>query len=328
MELVLEQVKYLRERKEILLKRKAEFQQYFGKRETPDIEGVGALCYADYQENFDYSKILKEIDEIEDVLRHSNYKTMRNFDRIDVGTGFYSRFEDEDEATRMTLVEAGISTHNDFLLVSLNSDFGQAVKGAREGDVVTYTVKATGRDISLTIEEIDKIQEHYVHFLRDRAMTDRMAPSVEKELKELKSNDLQEYAKRHMITRSQKELVEEELASLDSQSVSRRTFLNKLLQSPVAPVPKGNRIGIGSKVSFILTDGEGHVEEKNVEMINRAVSTELDCHYVERISALGNALYGLKQNDTFKVRRWQKSSLQGVVVSVENEDVKGNVRVR
>ena len=64
--------------------------------------------------------------------------------------------------------------------------------------------------------------------------------------------------------------------------------------------------------------GEEKTEFKRVEMINRAVSTELDCNYVERIDNLGSVLYGLRENDEFFINVGKKS-LTGIVYDIDNK---------
>ena len=51
-------------------------------------------------------------------------------------------------------------------------------------------------------------------------------------------------------------------------------------------------------------------------MINSAVSTELEDAYVERISPLGDAIYGLHEHETFKFRKDNKT-YTGEVLSIK-----------
>ena len=63
-----------------------------------------------------------------------------------------------------------------------------------------------------------------------------------------------------------------------------------------------------------------------VEFINQAVSTETDGMYVERISPLGAALYGLESEETFEVKRKHLPSIKGMVTRVINAEEKRRAR--
>lgn len=78
--------------------------------------------------------------------------------------------------------------------------------------------------------------------------------------------------------------------------------VNKLLsESRIATPPTDGTIGIGSKVS-IMTFEDGQIQNRRVEIINQAVSTELNTDYVEVISPLGQKIIGLKNNQMFDYR--------------------------
>ncbi len=65
--------------------------------------------------------------------------------------------------------------------------------------------------------------------------------------------------------------------------------------------------------------GDKKVEVRRFEMINSAVSTELDRNYIERISNLGSKLYGLSENDEFIVRIGNSNFISGIVFDIENK---------
>ena len=56
---------------------------------------------------------------------------------------------------------------------------------------------------------------------------------------------------------------------------------------------------------------------ENVELINCAVSDEYSFEYVERIGAIGYAVNGLREGDSFKVRIGNKH-YTGVVYDINN----------
>lgn len=89
--------------------------------------------------------------------------------------------------------------------------------------------------------------------------------------------------------------------------------------SKIATPPTDCTIGIGSKVS-IMTFENGEVQNRRVEIINHAVSTELTSDYIEAISPLGNKLLGLKNNDSFMYYYYGKNAIlgQGVVYDINN----------
>ena len=328
MKLVAEQIKYLRERREELVSRKNAFTRYLSNsREKESMEGFGTPVYTDYAEHDEYGRYLQEIKQIDETLRNAEIVVDRNFDQIDVGTAFYAQFEGDEEKERITLVDKGITATSLYQFVSLDSDFGKAILGKIDGDKVEYTVSATGRKINVSIDSIDRMREQYTHFIREKSGPCRMSKVVKNELRELKENNPEEYARRHEVTSSQKELAREELAREKELTPVRKAFLNRILQSKTASLNTDGTIGFGSKVTVLLRDENGKVEEKTFEFINRAISTELDCHYVERISPLGAAIYGLRKDDVFCVQRNHMPSLQGVVVSVDNDYNLGTKRV-
>ena len=326
MKLIAEQVKYLRERKEELLQKKREFTRYLSESRERDTMDESTFVYNDYHENQNFRRALKEIDTIDEALQNCEIVTDRNFDTIDIGTAFYATFAGDEEKERITLVDTGIVANHNCGFVSLDSDFGKAVYGKKDGDTVSYTVNATGRKLSVTIDEIDRMKENYTHFLRENNTNKRMCGAVKRKLSELKENSLEEYNARHMVSASQVRLAQEELARGNNLSTTRKAFLNQMAHSRV-DLPKDGTIGVGSRVTVLLKDENDEVEYKQFEFINRAISSELEEHYVERISTLGNTIFGLKKNDTFTVRRNHLPSLQGVVLDVVNGE-KENKRVR
>ncbi|HIT37287.1 MAG TPA: hypothetical protein IAB59_02255 [Candidatus Onthousia faecipullorum] len=96
---------------------------------------------------------------------------------------------------------------------------------------------------------------------------------------------------------------------------SRLGIVNKMLRESkiIAPL-SDNTIGIGSKVS-ILTFEDGIIQNRRVEIINQAVSTELNTDYIEAISPLGQEIIGLKDNEMFDYRYYS---------TVDNNTLLGN----
>ena len=327
MELVTEQVKYLRERRKELQDRYDEYTHQVSERRDRDSINESTPFYADYEETLQHQKDLAELDLIDDTLARTPYKVDRNFDFIDIGTAFYiPGDEDESERERYTLVESNAAMRlQRSNLMSLNSPIGQAVVGHKDGDTVSYMVN--GRKIEMTILEIDRVREHYAHYICENPYKKRVCKPASRELGRLKTNDPEGYQERHRITPSQKIIVLEELAKLNGSSV-RCKELERLADQDYASYPTDSTIGVGSQVQIKLTDENGMTTVMDFEYINQAVSYELEDHYVERISTLGHVLYGLKAGDRFWVPRTNQKYLRGEVLSVDNPTSIYSQRVR
>lgn len=333
MKLVAEQIKYLRERKKELEDKKRDYKTYIETRDRTGYDNIGVPQFGNFATDSEYGTYLGELSDIYKMLDEGEFQTERNFEFIDIGTLFKARFGNEEETEEFMLVEKGI-TYGDMKLISLDSDLGKAVQGKKKNDSLTYTVQATGRKISITIEDIITIREKYEHFIKERKITDRMSDTVKRDLSTLKINDSEEYRRRHAITRSQLELVKQELSKLPKHvkthnDQGKKKYLNKILrESEIVSPPDDDTIGVGSIVEIILIDEQGKVQELSFEFINAAVSTELESNYVERITPLGNTIFGLRKNDTFTVIRKNKPRLKGIVKSVKNANKNISRRVK
>lgn len=330
MKLIAEQVKYLRERKKELEGKKEEYRKYCQTRESGGLDGFGAPHFLDYQEQLSNSRDNKELRDIEYALGHADYVMNRNFEMIDIGTGFTVNFGDG-EKDRTVLIEEGTTSAGHSMFASTASDFGKAVIGKKAGDKVEYTVSATGRKISATIESIDNIRSHYTNFIREKDFSQRVSRDVKRRLKYDKAANLYTYWKGFAMTPSQKELLEAELRRLDhtvlSQSeLKRKSNIERLLrENNMAPLPVGDRIQPGSHVQLFLKDGE-EITEMNFEFINKAVSTEIEGEYVEKYSPLGQAIVGLRPGQSFELRRNHQPALEGMISSVDNDYALERVR--
>lgn len=327
MKLVAEQIAYLRKRKKELESRKEAYQRYCKGRESCCIDELGNPRGVDFQEEMSNNKNRKELQEIEHALRHSEFVVERNFECIDIGTAFYVSFEGVEEKERTMVIDQKTYTPT-VLFATTESDFGKAVLGHKDGDEVTYTVQSNGRKMKVRIEEIDRIKENYTRFIRETEYTKRISEVARRDLRRLKVEDKEEYKRRHYITPSQELLLLEELGKIGNctdniKEKARRGVIKKLLSDyEVLPFPKGDTIQIGSNVKIMLQDGK----EMSFELVNRAVSTEIEGEYVERISPLGEAIYGLRVGEQFSVKRSHKPNLRGVITQVENVDQKERVK--
>ncbi len=323
MKLIGEQVKYLRERRKELLGRLDEYQSYVKSRERTSVDDIGCPMIGDFNDDMHAARSLAEQNEVNTVLSRGRIVLKRDYQRIDIGTGFYLSFSGKRDKIRRLILTDSSSPSLSLQTVSLDTDLGQVVLGKKAGEEVTYQVRANGRMVHATIQGIDEEPSHYERFIREVPTTKRMSQLAKSKLKELKENDLEEYQSWHQLTKSQMLLVHDELAkiSIDSKDYSdirMRSFYESLLDGDTAEVVDDNSIGIGSIVTLELIDEMGNTIQKTFEMINRAVSSELESDYVERISPLGIQIYGLKPTDTFEVRRNHLPRLHGKIVSVYN----------
>ncbi len=116
---------------------------------------------------------------------------------------------------------------------------------------------------------------------------------------------------------------EEKIYSNSQSVIKRLVVVNKLLrEAKIATPPTDKTIGIGSKVS-IMTFEDGEVQSRRVEIINEAVSTEINTDYIEAISPLGQELIGLKDNQSFSYNYFSKLSNNttggdGIVYNINN----------
>ena len=90
-------------------------------------------------------------------------------------------------------------------------------------------------------------------------------------------------------------------------------MIDKLLKTLViATPPRDNTIGVGSKVTITMFMN-GEVQSKRVEVINHAVSYELNTDYVEAISPLGVKIMGLSNGEKFTY-----FNSEGIVTDIDN----------
>lgn len=332
MKLVAEQIEVLRKRKQELLQRIEEYQKHCQTRESVGLDGIGAPHFQDLEMDLANHSERSELNQIDELLKTSEFLVDRNFEVIDIGTAFYIDFGHGDKERTM-LVDEGTGIYRKAEITpTVTSDFGRAVRGKTEGETISYQVKATGRMVSVTIGEIDRIQKNYTHFIKEKEYASRISKPVKVEHGRLKKEDEEEYRRRHAITPSQVEMLKEELSKIkdsskDPKQKSRKAIILKLLaENNIAPSPTGTKVEVGSIVEFMLKEEGQDPTFHQVEFINQAVSTETDGMYVERISPLGAALYGLESEETFEVKRKHLPSIKGMVTRVINAEEKRRAR--
>ena len=274
------------------------------------------------------------------ALETAQYKTERNTDVIDLGTKFNIQFDGDEEIDEIILVEGteGLSFRDGF--VSLNSPLGQNVIGKKEDERFEYTIVTgtTPRDkriIRGTIISINKNDKDYAHFIKERDKKERVSKKYKARRHELLTSNTEE-AKRELesyqtISISQRLILLLEADRLskkgnDRSAINRMTVVKRLLsEAKLAPRPTDGTIGVGTKFE-IKINRDGVIETRQAEMINQAISEELDCDYIERISPLGYQLFGLRTGDSFTFREGNKvykGCVSAVVQPKEEEEMLG-----
>ena len=171
MRLIPEEIAYLRKKKREL-ERRCEQAFYDIKQYDHDTsDGVKIASFDELNGNT-YQRYADECSRLEQLLIKGQVVKERDFDKIDVGTGFYIRNNDTLEEKRFVLTENSFYLSSDYNLISLNSNLGKAVLGKKDGDLITYKDAEGKGTISATILQIDRIESNYVSFIRDKAMID------------------------------------------------------------------------------------------------------------------------------------------------------------
>lgn len=267
------------------------------------------------------------------ALEHADYKSDRSTDVIDIGTKFTVEFDGDFERDELLLVEGAdgltISVNDGF--ISLSSLLGQNVIGKKEGDRFSYTV-ITGRmpsdkrHISGTIKTINKDPKAYASFIREKRKNDRISKIYKARRHELLTSDtpeaIEELESYNTISLSQRMLLLIEAERLskygkDRAAINRMTVVKKLLSEAKVAKPKDDgTIGVGTKFE-LKYNKDGEIQTITAEMINQAVTEEIDTDYVERVSPLGQQIFGLRVGDPFTFRDGNKV-YKGSVAAVMN----------
>ena len=277
MRLIAEQVKVLRENRAELLAKKEEIIDYYKQREVEGHEDFGTLLNVDFNDEVRISEHHRELAEIEELLCNAQYKYDIDTDKIDIGTSFDIDFGDG-EIDNIVLVEKSTPGVSSFRFSSLESDLGKAVLGHRKGDEIVYKVQATGRVLKAKISDIETCKDKYVRFINSETIGKRTANSV-------KVNDIEK-----IITPSQAALLDEEYAKERGTNNKRKREIDNIRSNYKVVLPTSeDKIEVGSHVNLLLQNDDD-VEELEFEFINHAVSTELNSHFVEEISHLGQSI--------------------------------------
>ena len=298
MKIIAEQLYALRKRKQELIQKMNQHHDYVcNQRESDSVEGIGMPIYTDYTVSDEYARTVQEYIKIQQILSSCDVTDLRDFDQIDIGTAFYAHLNGE-KKERFLLIEKDVTNDGSFQFISLDSEFGREVLGKKDGDVVVYKTPDSNIPIQMSIDEIDRVSKHYYHFLRNNSPSKR---------------------KNFIVTESQRCLAGEELMRNHSLTPERKSFLNSIILTPTVSPPVDGTIGIGSRVSAFIMDDDGEAKDLEFEIIDKAITMELDSDYVERKSSLGRAVMGLQEKDTFIVTG---TNTKGIINTVNNHDAK------
>ena len=326
MKLVPEQVVGLR--KAIIEKRRNldGYRDYLDDNRTTSVDDINRLRIGDSVTENGFNMDRHDFKRFTEILETAEIVDKPCFDHVDIGTRFVAVYDGEDEETLFTLVESAqfISALNGF--VSVASPLGNAAYGHKEGDHCTF--KVGDRKIGFTIKSIDKEMNNYLRTINSVQKGDRRCRAAEIEVKEaIESGDVEKQEELKALTHSQTVLLKSEYDRLRSESmhnknnsiIARMSNIKRLLDTRkvVGPNPASATIGVGSLFSVKLVCGDEQIVLENVELINCAVSDEYSFEYVERIGAIGYAVNGLREGDSFKVRIGNKH-YTGVVYDINN----------
>ena len=330
--LIPEQISYFRNQIKITKENIRSYNDYLSSKDITSGDYSSRAFIGDSVLDDQYSLERKKYRDIMYALENADYKRERSIDVIDIGTKFTVEFDGDYEHDEILLVEGvdGLTISGGDGFVSLNSLLGQNVIGKKEGDRFEYTV-ITGRmptdkrKVSGTIKSIVKDPKAYASFIREKRKSDRISKIYKARRHELLSNptkeNLEELESYNTISLSQRLLLLIEAERLskygkDRNAVNRMTVVKKLLaESHIAKPLDNGTIGVGTKFE-LKYNKDGKIETLTGEMINQAVTDEVDTDYVERVSPLGQQIYGLKVGDPFTFRDGNKV-YKGSVASVE-----------
>lgn len=259
-----------------------------------------------------YMHSIKSLDEKEKILETSEIVFYPPMEYVGVGTKFEIEYSDG-ETEKFTLTETLDGVKNGSSFISTLSPMGSNLVGHKVGDTVSY--KTPMGILTVKVKSIDKEKDSYILPIRFVEYSRRRSAGARKAIREsLEKGTYQD--EWLVISESQLELLKRELRALlrnknpeDRELVKNRIIAIKtiLTRYSVNSEQSSDTIGIGSSVSLKLNNDTDTYVLENVEMINHALGLEFDELYLERISSIGNAVYGLKVGDKFKVKIGNKN---------------------
>lgn len=326
-----EQLSYLREQREKVKESLATYKDYLQNKEITSSDYSSRAYIGDSFIDEQFHRERKQLRDITTLLTTGVYLRERQLDQIGIGTKFVIQFDGMDDTDTIILTDCVYGLAIDRGFVSTESILGQSILGKKEGDTFKYVVQtgksyADKRSISGKVLEIKKDYDDYIHYLTEKPKCLRMSKPEKRKLHALLNDDSKEAQKElasyHTITQSQQYILELEADKLkgkrDPHSISRLAIVRKLLTSSVITNIEPGVITVGSKFDLAILSPKQELTTCTYEMINSAVSDELEDAYVERISPLGTSIYGLHEHDTFKFRKDNKT-YTGEVIKIHQK---------
>ncbi len=313
---------------EITQNKAKHYEDMMKSKELTGFESTSISAQINNQSQNIYTSLIHKINILDSILNTAQIIDERNFENIDIGTYFYYKWSDENEIKSAYLVESLPITSIDAKFISIDSDFGKSVKGAKEGDIIKYKSKNNISTETIQIIKISKEKNDYIFNIRERQYQNRICKKVKKEIKELLKTNKERYNYLNLITESQIQLIQLDLYKLRNKYISSTDYneksklknmitnLEKKLTCLILNTPNDGTIGIGSIIDFSLNNGYYY----SLELIGKAYTTEYPYQYVEYISSLGAALYGKKAGDIFTFFGKNSKKYTGKILNVYNKD--------
>lgn len=332
MKLIPEQVARIKKKITKLEEKVGAYSAYYADRNTAGAAKSPGNQYGDFFTEHGLDLENDRLRNYRTTISSNEFMYDREYDRIACGTKFKYCFVDEPEEVEegmLAYTMTGLSSHEGF--ISYSSKLGEAVYGHEVGDVCIY--QADDDFQVIRIVEIEKNRQNYVNFIRSVPYKKRRSWRERCEISDEIKNSPIEHEKRKYITTSQRELLREELERIASclkssnlESSKRRIaeIKNYLNNRRIATPCFDGSIEVGVKFKVTLMNKDGSTVTKSLEMINVALGDELDCDYVERISLLGTAIYGLREGDEFTYFAKGIGHVSGYVHDIEIRKVKNS----
>lgn len=331
--LIPEQIACLRERRRQSKQELEGYRDYLSSKDITSGDYFAREVIGDGVTDNQFHQERRTLLEITELLENSEYLKTRNTEEIAVGTKFKLKFDDSNEEEEFILVENITGLPIGKCFISTGCPLGKSVKGKKEGERFSYVLSGGSHygntTISGTITQIEKDLNNYTNFIRSKNRKNRICREAIERKRAYKQattkEELEEYKESLAITKSQRQLLRIEAERLVREpktpsTIQRLATIKRILENvPVAEESKPDgKVSIGEKVTIAISKDGEELETRVYEMINEAVSDEVEGEYLERISPLGSKVYGLKVGDTFTIRENRKN-YNGVIVRIEEQ---------
>ena len=327
MKLIPEQIIQIKKKIGELEKRVENYNDYYADRNTTGAAKSPGNQYGDFFTEHGLDLEFFKLKKYREIIMGSEFVYERDYETVNCGTKFQYCFVDEPtEIEEGMLADSmiGLASHKGF--ISSSSKLGEAVLGKQVGSVCIYKGVEDFQVIRIT--GIESNRYNYVNFIRSIPYNIRKCKQSRMEMIMEKEENPDCYLRRKEITVSQLELLKEELERITNcinvkniTKIKRRISEIKgyLKNREIAETCLDGTIGVGTKFKITFLNRDGSMITKELEMINVALGDELDSDYVERISRLGVAIYGLREGDTFSYNFKGVGNVSGYVHDIQTQ---------